>query len=82
MSRNQIERITCDRCGEMAEFAEAARERGDWTAAYAASLCGQRELIGTSECPADLCPSCSWELIEWISGRKLQPEAQEAAGVS
>lgn len=57
MSRKQI--VVCDRCGVVTD--EASLDRNDWSLALDGTLSG-RELVGTSECPAELCGDCTSEL--------------------
>lgn len=61
--------IECDRCGE-----DAAGARDSNGRLYAATLSG-RDVIGTSERPADLCGDCMADLATFMQSPAVKQES-------
>lgn len=71
MSRRSI--IECDRCGAITGDRE--RDREVWALGYVATVSG-KDLLGSSETPADLCGHCSSELRAFLlKARETDAEA-------
>lgn len=70
MTRERIEAVTCDRCGESVQFSANDGDREQWAILHA---CQRNDvpIVGDHEAPADLCPPCTAELVDWLKGRPL-----------
>ena len=67
MSVAKLERLTCDRCGDQDIVPEGSHEakRARWARLVAATF-ADREIIGDSHAPADLCGPCADSLLTWF----------------
>lgn len=65
MSREKINSLRCDRCGKIERYREGDPSAGMWILAFVATD-GGREIVGTHDTAADLCPECGEALRQWV----------------
>lgn len=84
MSREQLERITCDRCGHPGELPAATldreNERERWARIHVETHRGRAIIeAGAGDGPADLCAGCTEQLNDWYDAGRREWADRRAA---